>query len=125
MTNTAQGADAPDDDKPRRGRPGRRTIEERRNAVLDLLAGKAGIDQLAHKYGVRPETIEKWRQDALGGIEEAMRRGSGSSKRERELEKRLKNAETALTQVSIDRELLKREVDKLKSRPTRPKKSRR
>ena len=35
-----------------RGRPGRRSVEERRDAVLALLAGKASVDVLAKKYGV-------------------------------------------------------------------------
>ncbi len=60
-----------------RGRPGRRTAEERRTAVLELLSGKATIDQLARRFGVLPSTIEGWRADALAGIAEALRRGPG------------------------------------------------
>ena len=54
-----------------RGRPGRRSVEERKTAVLELISGKATVDQLARRFGVRPETIEGWRTDALAGIEEA------------------------------------------------------
>src|SRR3990170_6338777 len=50
-----------------RGRPGRRTAEERRTAVLELLGGKATVDQLARRFGGLPSTIEGWRADALEG----------------------------------------------------------
>ena len=43
-------SDSPD---VRRGRPGRRSAEDRRDAVLQLLSGKATVDQLAMRYGVR------------------------------------------------------------------------
>ena len=66
-----------------RGRPGRRTVEERQQAVLDLLAGKASVDQLARRLGVLPVTVEGWRQDALAGVADALRRGSGKTARER------------------------------------------
>jgi len=51
-----------------RGRPGRRSVAEKKDAVLALLSGKATVDQLALKYGVRGETIEKWRDAAMVGV---------------------------------------------------------
>ena len=44
-----------------RGRPGRRSAEDRRLAVLELLSDKATVDQLARRYGVTSETVEGWR----------------------------------------------------------------
>jgi len=101
----------------RRGRPGRRSAEDRQQAVLELLSGKATVDQLAFRFGVRPETIENWRDIALEGISEAMRRGSGKSARERELEKKLRSLERAFTDLAIRNELAERA---LAERPTRP-----
>lgn len=43
-----------------RGRPGRRSAEDHTAAVMDLLSGKATVDHLAARFGVRPEVIEKW-----------------------------------------------------------------
>jgi hypothetical protein len=60
-----------------RGRPGRRTVEERQQAVLDLLAGKASVDQVARRLGELATTVEGW-QDALAGVAEALRRGTAS-----------------------------------------------
>ncbi|WP_373044950.1 transposase [Vulgatibacter sp.] len=70
----------------RRGRPGRRGAEDRREAVLQLLAGKASVDPLAMRYGVYPSTIESWRDEALAGIEKMIERGSSKRAREAELE---------------------------------------
>lgn len=101
----------------RRGRPGRRSVEERAGAVLELLSGKAGVDQLARRFGVHPSTVERWRQDALEGMALALRQGSGRSARELDLEKRLKQLERAFTDVAIKKELLERF---LAERPTQP-----
>lgn len=100
-----------------RGRPGRRTAAERTRAVLELLSGKATVDQLARRFGVLPATIEGWRQEALRGIEEAMRVGQGKSPRELELEKKLSTLEKAFTNLAIKHELVERA---LQERPTRP-----
>ncbi len=103
----------------RRGRPGRRTVEDKKTAVLQLLAGKATVDQLAQRFGVRPETVEGWRAEALAGLESGLRR-PGKSKRERELEKKLQLLESAFTDLAIRNELVERA---LKSRPSGPGKS--
>jgi transposase-like protein len=41
-----------------RARPGRRTVEERQRAVLELMAGKATVDQIARRLGVHASTVE-------------------------------------------------------------------
>lgn len=101
----------------RRGRPGRRTAEERTQAVLELLGGKATLGGLARRFGVRETTIEKWKAEALTSIQKAMRQGDGRSSRERELEKELKALREAFTDLAIRHELRERA---LKDRPTRP-----
>ncbi len=88
----------------RRG-PGRRSVEGRTEAVLALLAGKASVGQLAMRCGVRKETIEGWRAEALAGAEAALRHG-GKSPRERELEKELDVAKAALTRAIMQKALL-------------------
>jgi transposase-like protein len=101
-----------------RGRPGRRTVEERQEAVLDLLAGKASVDQLARRHGVLPATVEGWRQDALVGVAEALRRGTGKTERERELEREVEKLRHVVTETAIERELWKAAAEK--ERPGRP-----
>jgi transposase-like protein len=105
-----------------RGRPGRRSAEERTEAVLELLSGKASVDQIARRFGVRAGTVEGWREQAMEGIAEALRQGSGKSSRELQLEKDLGSLEKAFTHLAIKHELVERA---LKDRPSRPGRSRR
>jgi hypothetical protein len=72
---------------------------------------------------VRPETVEGWRADALARVEEAMRRGGGPSPRERDLEREVRDLRAAVADLSIDKALLKRELDKCRP-PSGPARSR-
>lgn len=105
-----------------RGRPGRRSADERTQAVLELLSGKASVDQIARRFGVRAATVEGWRDQAMEGIGEAMRQGTGKSVRELALERDLASLEKAFTHLAIKHELVERA---LKDRPSRPGRSRR
>ena len=119
-TTTAAGAERSEAEAAvgaRRGRPGRRSGEERTQAVLELLSGKATVDQLARRFGVYPATIEKWREVAIESMTGALRQGEGKTSREVALERRVKDLERAFTDVAIKKELLERF---LAERPTRP-----
>ncbi len=107
-----------------RGRPGRRSAVDREEAVLELISGKASMDQLARRFGVQPETIEGWRSEALEGMREAMRRGTGRSEREAELERQNEVLRHTVTEGAIAQALLKRALDEeRKARPTAPARS--
>jgi transposase-like protein len=109
-----------------RARPGRRTVEERQRAVLEGLAGKATVDQVARRLGVHASTVEGWRQDALVGVEQALRRGSGKSAAELELERKHRDLEKVVTTLSIQKCLLEQALEvERKARPTGPARSRR
>jgi hypothetical protein len=68
----------------RRGRPELRSVDDRKEAVVELPLGKSPVDQEAFRFGVDPEKVEKWREVALEGIEHSTRHGSGKSKGERD-----------------------------------------
>jgi transposase-like protein len=107
-----------------RGRPGRRSAADREEAVLALMSGKASVDQLARRFGVQPETIEGWQTEALEGMREAMRRGTGRSEREAELEREVKLLRETVTDSAIAQALLKRALEEeRKGRPTVPARS--
>lgn len=89
-------------------------------AVLELLGGKASVDQLATRFGVQSATIERWREQAVGGIEQALRENTTESARERELVRQVSDLEKTVTSLAIQRELLQRAIAE---RPTRPGKS--
>lgn len=117
--DTDVGADA-------RVRPGRRTVEERQQAVLDLLKGKATVDQIARRLGVQASTVEGWRDDAMGGITEALRRGSGKTPGELELERKNRDLEKVVTQLSIQKCLLEQALEtEREKRPIVPARSKR
>lgn len=110
-----------------RGRPGRRSAAEKRQAVLELLSGKASLDQVARQYGVSADTVAGWRERALQGIQEALAQGDQGSARERELAKENQQLREALSQVTVERALALKAVEEWKrsSRPSRPARSRR
>lgn len=101
----------------RRGRPGRRSTEERTQAVLELLSGKATVDQLAFRFGVQSSTVQRWREVALEAVEAALRQGSSKTALELELEKKLRGLEKAFTDLAIRHEIVQKA---LSQRPTRP-----
>ena len=125
-TEKETSADSEVDEAEGRARPGRRTVEERQQAVLEVLGGKATIDQVARRLGVQAATVEGWRDDALGGIAEALRRGSGKTARELELERELETMRKVVTKTAIQKCLLEQALEtEREKRPTRPAKSRR
>jgi len=93
--------------------------KERTQAVLELLSGKATVDQLARRFGVYPATVMGWRDEALAGIAEAMRQGQGRSPREIELERKLITLEKAFTNLAIKHEILDRALSERPSLPGR------
>ena len=107
-----------------RGRPGRRSAEDRRRAVLELLGGKATVDQVAMRFGVLPQTVEGWREDALAGIDAALKQGTGKSARELELE----SENTVLRETALNAQIqvtLLQKAMGITPRPSRPARSRR
>ena len=102
-----------------RGRPGRRSVEDRVEAVLELLSGKGSVEQIARRFGVQAETVERWREVALEGLATSLRQGSGKSGRELQLEGELRDLEQAFTRVAMQKELLERALNERPSRPRR------
>jgi transposase-like protein len=104
------------DDVDARARPGRRTVEERQQAVMDLFAGKATVDQIARRLGVHASTVEGWRQDAMDGVAGALL----------QLERKNQELEQVVTKLSIQKCLLENALDAERAhRPIVPARSKR
>lgn len=103
-----------------RGRPGRRSGEDRTTAVMELLSGKATPEQISRRLGVQIETVLRWRDVAVEGMAESLKQADGKTKRERDLERELEQIKHAFTRLAIKHEILDRELSK---RPTPPGKS--
>ena len=104
-----------------RRRPGRRSVQERQEAVLELLAGKATVEQLATRLSVLPETIESWREEALAGMHSALAGGAAVRPPDPGVEKENVQLKRVVTKLVMQKELLENalEVERAK-RPTRP-----
>ena len=93
---------------------------------MELFAGKATIDQIARRLGVHAATVEGWRQDALDGVAEALRRGSGKTPAELLLERKNQELEQVVTKLSIQKCLLENALDTERAhRPIVPARSKR
>ena len=79
--------------------------------MLEVMAGKATVDQIARRLGVHASTVEGWRQDALAGVEQALRRGSGKTAAELELERKHRDLEKVVTTLSIQKCLLEQALE--------------
>lgn len=55
---------------------------------------------------MKSATIERLREQAVGGIEQALREGTGESAREREHAQQVRDLEKTVTSLAIQRELL-------------------
>lgn len=85
--------------------------------MLELLSGKATVEQISRRLGVQPETVIRWRDAAVAGMAESLKQADGKTKRERELERELEQLQHAFTRLAIKHEILDRELSK---RPTPP-----
>jgi len=95
--------------------------------VLQVLGGKASIDQVAHRFDMQPKTVEGWRDLAGQGIEGVLAAGEMTSVRERELERENQNLRDALADVSVKYAVAKKGIEEWKrtARPSKPARSRR
>lgn len=94
--------------------------------MLELFSGKATVDQIGRRLGVHAATVEGWRQDGLTGVGEALRRGSGKSPRELELERENRDLRAVVTQTAIQKCLLEQALEaERQRRPIVPVRSRR
>ncbi len=104
-----------------RGRPGKRSVEEKRQAVLDVLSGKATIAQVAKRLCVLPETVEGWKQDALAAMEGAFRQGPMQSEEDRKLATENAQLKRVVVKLEMQKELLENALETERNkRPTRP-----
>jgi transposase-like protein len=104
-----------------RGRPGKRSIEEKRQAVLDILSGKATVAQIAKRLCVLPETVESWKEDALAAMAGAFRQGPTQSDEDKKLATENAQLKRVVVKLEMQKELLENALEMERNkRPTRP-----
>jgi transposase-like protein len=80
------------------------------NAVLELMVGKATVDQIARRLGVHTSAVSGWRDEAVAGEAEPLRRGSARLRASSSSTRR-PTARAGVTKLSIQNCLLERALD--------------
>ncbi len=111
----AERSDGPAAEPARRGRPQRPSLDAKENAILELLAGKATVEQIMRRLNVTADTVEGWRGQALQGVSNGLRY-AGRSPREVDLERELRNAKDALGKAAIYQQILEKKQEMLEAR---------
>lgn len=96
----SERSDGPGAEPARRGRPQRPKLEAKESAILELIGGKATVEQITRRLNVTADTVEGWMAQALRGVSNGLRY-AGRSPREVELERELRGAKDALAQAMI------------------------
>ena len=110
----AAGGEAPAGASPR-GRPQRPSVDAKEKAILELLTGKATVEQISRRLNVTVDTVEGWRAQALAGVSNGLRY-AGRSPREAELERDLRSAKDALGKAMIYQQILEKKQEMLEAR---------
>lgn len=122
-TTTSEPAEpeSPAAEEVTRGRPGKRSVEDKRQAVLDILSGKATVAQVAKRLCVLPETVEGWKADALAGMESTFRQGPTQSDEDKKLAVENAQLKRVVVKLEMQKELLENALETERNkRPTRP-----
>lgn len=87
------------------GRRSKFTSAQKRDAVLAVLTKRKTMAQVCRELSVTETTLARWREQALTGIEQALadKAESGS---EKDLKRRLAEAERTIGQLALENELL-------------------
>lgn len=88
------------------GRRSRFTPAQKRDAVLAVLTKKKTVSEVCRELGVSETSFNRWREQALEAIDEAMKDKADRSKSDVEVERRLAEAERTIGRLALENELL-------------------
>jgi transposase-like protein len=88
------------------GRRSRFTPAQKRDAVLAVLTKKKTVSEVCRELGVSETSFNRWREQALEAIDEAMKDEADRSKSDVEVERRLAEAERTIGRLALENELL-------------------
>jgi transposase-like protein len=74
--------------------------------VLAVLTKKKTVSEVCRELGVSETSFNRWREQALEAIDEAMRDEADRSKSDVEVERRLAEAERTIGRLALENELL-------------------
>jgi transposase-like protein len=88
------------------GRRSRFTPAQKRDAVLAVLTKKKTVSEVCRELGVSETSFNRWREQALEAIDEAMRDKADRVAPDADLERRLAEAERTIGKLALENELL-------------------
>jgi transposase-like protein len=88
------------------GRRSSHTPAQKRDAVLAVLTKRKTISEVCRELALSEQTLHRWRNAALEGMETALGDRADSNTREADLARRLAEAERTVGQLALENELL-------------------
>jgi transposase-like protein len=88
------------------GRRSRFTPAQKRDAVLAVLTKRKTVSEVCRELQVSETSFNRWREQALEAIDEAMRDKADRGKGDIDLERRLAEAERTIGKLALENELL-------------------
>jgi transposase-like protein len=87
------------------GRRSKFTPRQKADAVLAVLTKRKTVSEVCRELGVTEQTFARWREVAIAGMEDNLADKAEQNSRERDLERRLDEAERALGRMTLEYEL--------------------
>jgi transposase-like protein len=88
------------------GRRSRFTPAQKRDAVLAVLTKKKTVSEVCRELGVSETSFNRWREQALDAIDEAMKDKADRRSADVDVERRLAEAERTIGKLALENELL-------------------
>jgi transposase-like protein len=88
------------------GRRSRFTPAQKRDAVLAVLTKKKTVSEVCRELQVSETSFNRWREQALEAIDEAMKDKADQGKGDVDVERRLAEAERTIGRLALENELL-------------------
>lgn len=78
----------------------------KRDAVLAVLTKKKTVSEVCRELGINGQTLARWREQAVEGMEVALADRAEKNAREAVLEKKLQEAERTIGRLALENDLL-------------------
>lgn len=88
------------------GRRSRFTPAQKRDAVLAVLTKRKTVSEVCRELQVSETSFDRWREQALEAIDEAMKDKADQNKGDVDMERRLAEAERTIGRLALENELL-------------------
>ena len=82
--------------------------EEKSQVLIMGMSGQISVTQLCKLNGITPSLYYEWREKFLTGGKQGLMPNGGKSRREAEMEKKIRMLERCIGELTLEREILKK-----------------